>query len=210
MFAFFSTNTCFFRAVLFEKQHNCICCCMNFQIFKICTRWEGGYAYHCSVVGVTLLPIVLHFSFLLLFLFSFLLSFLFSSFLFSLFASPASPCFSRHAFLPSASFPCFSRATSRNRRTTAMRFALRTMVQQGATVCKLLKETACPTTWLETNFQRYADLQVESQAFRNSSCVDSAIWRHAYEDNSFQKASLGRKFWKVFGVFCWASLMAQP
>ena len=74
----------------------------NFQIFKICTRWEGGYAYNCSVVGVTLLPIVLHFSFLLLFLFSFLLSFLFSSFLFSLFASPASPCFSCHAFLPSA------------------------------------------------------------------------------------------------------------
>ena len=54
------------------------------------------------MVGVTLLPIVLHFSFLLLFLFSFLLSFLFSSFLFSLFASPASPCFSCHAFLPSA------------------------------------------------------------------------------------------------------------
>ena len=80
----------------------------NFQIFKICTPWEGGYAYHCSVVGVTLLPIVLHFWFLLLFLFSFLLAFLFSSFLSSLFASPASPCFSRHAFLPSASFPCFS------------------------------------------------------------------------------------------------------
>ena len=148
-----------------KKEHNCICCCMNFQIFKICMRWEGGCAYHCSVVGVTLLPIVLHFSFLLLFLFSFLLSFLFSSFLFSLFASPASPCFSRHAFLPSASFPCFSRATSRNRRTTAMRFALRTMVQQGATMCKLLKETACPTTWLETNFKRYADLQVESHKY---------------------------------------------
>ena len=93
---------CFFdKETSSKKQHNCICCCMKFSDLQ--NLHALGRRLRLQLFSGRRNPPSHRFAFFVSppvsIFFSAFFSFLF---LFSLFASPASPCFSCHAFLPSA------------------------------------------------------------------------------------------------------------